>query len=792
MLTLKGMFQAEYKIEYGKPIIYLFSRDEKGEKHIDVIRNFRPYFFIKEDDTLGTRNIIKYETGYECILTKEKLKKATITIPQLTYEMRDKVEKHWEADIMFTIRWLIDNVKEIKKTKYRVGFLDIETTMKKGFPDNENPIAEIISCTFYDNYKKKYYSYYWRKDWEKKEEKKRENWIIYYYNDEREMLEAIIEHIITYDYDILTAWNMNFDMGYIYARCKHLNINVERISPMKEMYAREYGDVICKGRVIYDLLGAYKKIRLSQLPSYSLNNVAEEELSDKKLDVKNTDKEWNENPDRLIEYNMVDVNLMVRIDEKIKIIDYFDEMRRFVCLDNINSCMFYSRVIDTLILRKYKHKNDKLIFPSKPPFRKRTKEEDIGGGYVIEPKKGLYEWCAIVDMSGLYPSLIRTFNLSKDVIDEKGEKNCINVNNVNWRKDKKGIIPSVIEDLLALRKKYQDEMHKYTPDQPEYDTAFQKQFSSKFLVNTVYGVNALTSFRLYDRRVADTITYTGRGVNKWNKKLIEKEGHEVVAGDTDSNMFKIKGVNNLQDALKEINRIIKILNDSYDDFVKQYGAEKHYLKIGVENVFKTLLIGAKKRYAGKSVWVDGEEVIKYKYTGFEVRRSDSPQISREIQKNILNMVLEKEDKDKIFDYIYRQSKLMMMNNDYVNIAIPTKLEKNVKEYVGNLPRCRAATAGNKILKKNFKGGSKYYMLHVRHSKTDVIGFEENEEFEQFLKTDKYAKINWEYMLQRNIFMKLTTIMEAVGWIQELRECHQNIIFEMNGQTRLTEYAKIPN
>lgn len=774
---MKGLYQVEYTVENNKPIIYLFRRENR-EKYVERIVGFKPYFYTPISEVVQkTSDIVKIEQGYTSIFG-EKLQKITLVNPHLTYEYRSKYANCHESDILFTIRYLIDEVKKIEKDEYRTFVIDIETTTESGFPNWKNPVEKITCISFYDYFHKQTTTLIWREDLELKKEKV-DNGFIFYFNNEYAMLSFFKKCFLKIDPDIITGWNVNFDICYIMSRMERVGSEINDLSPLKKVKIREgkWVEAVIKGRVIFDMLRAYKKINLSELVSYSLDSVSEKELGDKKLPVLSISELWKNDLNRFIEYNRKDVELVYRIDNKLKIIDQFDEMRLLAGLDNINSCFFYSRVIDTLMLRQYK---DKFIFPSKSDFKKR--EEDLSGGYVRKPTKGLHHNVIVLDFGGLYPSIIRSFNLSRECITNKDE-DVIKVNDIKVDKTKIGVLPSIIDKLLKLRRTYQDEMKKFKVGSEMYDTYWRKQFSCKFLVNSIYGVNALTSFRMYDVRIANTITFIGRELNKWMTKIAEEKGYKVLAGDTDSIFVQFpKGT----DAVKLGIELCDEINIKLDEYTKKYDLDKHYFKLEFEKVYKSMLIGAKKRYAGWLMWKSEKEADLIDFVGFEVRRSDSSALAREIQKTFLTILLKGTNLDdslfEAYKYVLNEAKkIMRLEYDYEKIAIPSKLEKDISKYGITAPRLRGATWSNENLNTNYSAGDKFLMLWVDKNKmkTDAICFD------NLLQLEKLdIHLDMDKMLDVTIFMKLRTIMEALGREGEL----ELLKMRLKGQKSLGDFT----
>jgi len=736
---------------------------------------------VKEEEQIRPeirQFITNIEGGYISVFG-EKLKKLTLRSPYDVYTVREAFSTTYEADILFPIRYLIDRVEKIEPQEYRIMIIDIETTTTYGFPKEDNPLENITVLTYYDNYKDTLTTLVYRPD-KPNEIEERKDGTIEYFNDEYSMLKYFVNQVKKIDPDILTAWNIKFDIGYLVARMKALRVDYKGLSPMRTVQKRGY-DWQIKGRVVFDLLIAYKRIHLSELTSYSLASVAKDELdAEEKERIPDFTKAWKERLQELIEYNRNDVRLVKKINDKLDIISYYDQMRLTACLDNINSCFFYSRVIDTLMLRKYK---DKVVFPSKPEYRPRSEEEKISGGYVMETKKGLWEDVIVIDMKGMYPSIIRTFNLSKEMVTDKKTPDTIEVNGLKIRTHKEGVIPGIINDLITLRDVYRKRLKEYAPHTNEYKILWQKSFSTKFLVNTVYGVHALTSFRMYDERIANTITFIGREIAQMNIRIAEEQGHIVIGADTDSVILKVKEG---QDPIQVGEQLTKIINKKLTEYVQKYNLQKHYLKIEFEKYYKRFLAGAKKRYAGHVVWKDGKRTDLVEFAGYEVRRSDNSKVAKQIQRRILTMILkERKTEQEVFEYIEEEiEKIKNLEYDYNEIAIPVKLEKEADEYESNLPQCRASRWANKNIKTNYSAGSKFLLLYVKDPKTDVIGFDNLHQLKNYKVTLDMMKT-----LDTNIFMKIKRIMKVLRWDKRLDKLYEKHMLIEKNQTTINKFIE---
>lgn len=623
-MNYEGLYATEYKIINGEPIIFLFQRLENGEKKVEQIKGFKPYFYVDSEALAhnGISNKIVYIEPQEYItIYSNKVRKCYVNKPSDIYYAREFYEQQdlYESDVLFNERFMINCVDEIKKTSYMIATIDIETDVSKSFPKWETPVEPIICISIHDNYSDKIKTFVWREDLEKKEEND-----IYYFNNEIEMLTEFLNYWHTLNPDIICGWNLiSFDIKYLLNRMKLLNINYQKLSPMdssnfdviinketgedtnKSVIIRPKGEPSILGITLFDALTAYKRLTFGEMTSFSLGNVAELTLGEKKDKQFNTGEVWRKDIDSLIKYNRHDVDLTLKIEAKKKLITLFDEIRRFSGCANLSDCFFMSRVHDIRMLKKYK---DKYVFPSKAAYKEKTEEERIEGAWVMS-KPGLYDNIAMLDYSGLYPNIIKTFNLSPEMISEDG----VEINGVKIRQDKVGIMPSLIDDLLQLKNDLKKQIAGTGQDLRD------AMFVVKIFVNSIWGIFALNSFRMYDKRLANNVTFLGRYLIKKATKIIEEEfKYEVVLNDTDSCAIVIPEG---KDAITEGNKIKDRINQVLEqDIPTEFKVQKSTIKIEFEKVCKRMLLHKKKHYAGWITWEDGEEKDYIKHAGLSTRR----------------------------------------------------------------------------------------------------------------------------------------------------------------------------
>lgn len=527
---------------YGN-LVYEIYR-ENGKKIIRKISDFQPYFFVKEnEESLKDHRILKEEYGEYYSIFGDKLKKIIARRPFYIRQLREYYTDTFEGDVLYRNRYLIDRVDHSKHNyEYRICYIDIECDAREGFPHPEEAKYPITVMTCYDTILKKYFVFTWRQDQKDRIEKTEER-TTYFFNKEKDMLEMFIRYLRHTWPEIITGWNViNFDFHYIINRMKKLHVNPMKMSRFNWVKLNKFEDNISisiDGIDLIDLMKVYIKFQYikafnpsKKLESYSLKAVSEyEELGQKYQlddDMSLADM-WVKDLNKTIEYNQRDVELLLAIEDKLKLFNFMNEIKKmgFCSMEDV---MTSSRLIDNYILKYAKDNN--IILPTANRFVDNEKYE---GAEIYTKGVGLVKNVAGFDFKSMYPSIMITFNTSPEVKNIEG--NNIEVNNVKFSLDKEGFASKIVKNLIAERYKWKKERNKLKFNSIEYLAAYDKETSIKTIVNSFYGVFGYPNFRLYDRDIASTITYVGRNLFKVTKKLCEKMGYEVcyghsVIGDT--------------------------------------------------------------------------------------------------------------------------------------------------------------------------------------------------------------------------------------------------------------------
>lgn len=316
------------------------------------------------------------------------------------------------------------------------------------------------------------------------------------------------------------------------------------------------------------------------------------------------------------------------------------------------------------------------------------KKDKYKGGLVFEPEKGLYDkFILVMDFNSLYPSIIQEFNICFTTVDRtvtSGDDE--NVPRVPSSDLPQGTLPRLIATLVNRRKQVKSLMKDKRATQDELAIWDIKQLALKLTANSMYGCLGYTKSRFYARPLAMLTTYKGREILRSTKDLAESTQLRVIYGDTDSVMINTNA-SSMQDALKVGNDFKRAVNERYK-----------LLEIDIDNVFRRLLLHAKKKYAAiNMVQVDGKYVDRLEVKGLDMRRREYCALSKEVSSKLLNVILSGEEAEvsveKIHDILRDTAQKMQDGAVPVQkYIIFTKLGKNPKEYpnADSMPQVQVA------------------------------------------------------------------------------------------------------
>lgn len=624
-----------FYFDYDNYTAYVF--DDK-EKDGFTSFKYKSYCWIKTDEPTDFKTIFG----------------TPVKRTNLNSEMRENPDAY-ETDVSPEMRILIDKYYDQDELPdNRIMVIDIEVSSVGGFADQKKANKSIISISTVMLHEKVYVTFILDKDG-KFSLKSSDNKKYIVCSSEEELLRKFITyfHKIAKP-TIITGWNSyQFDFPYLYRRSTEL-LGEEisnKFSPIEKIDENQinfqlkreiYDGYKIAGVSQLDYMILYKKYSINDRPMYNLEYISQEELGRGKIKFDGSlDDLYKKDINKFVEYNLTDIELIVELENKLHYIEIAISMCHKGCIsyDNVFS---QSKIIEGAILIYLKERN--LVALNKP-IAERTPFE---GAYVKDPVPGRYKWVFSCDLTSLYPSIIRTLNIStetkfgkiiqknplngdviveflngsrKEISEDKfkefvSKKNIrVSSSNVLYRSDKKGIIPDILERWFnervvykKMKKKAKDDGN--AEDEKQYDI---KQYVTKILLNSVYGVIGLSSFRFYDRDNALSVTSTGQEILKYSESNINKffkilggdESDYVVYGDTDSLYVSVdKFINNYDDnSMFYITRVIaNVMTNAVNERLQRFTEEilnskQNYLIFNQEAICYSALWSKKKKYA---------------------------------------------------------------------------------------------------------------------------------------------------------------------------------------------------
>jgi DNA polymerase elongation subunit (family B) len=482
----------------------------------------------------------------------------------------------FESDVAETTRVLVDlyTDSDIPSTGHRVLVYDIEVEMESGLPDPTIASNGITSIALHDSVSNHYWVLILDENG-KLQKKQTDTTTVIPFSTERQLLETYLDLYEQINPSIVTGWNIDyFDTPYLYNRLTNVlgESHAKRLSPIGQCFYSPYRQRYFIAGVSYlDYLTLYKNYTYVELANYRLDTVGQTELKEGKIEYSgNLDDLFRDDIDKFIQYNLVDVELIVKLDRKLQFID----LARAICHAGhvpYEDFVYSSKYLEGALLTYLKKK--KRVAPNKPADRKERMEalKEAGedkfiGAYVKDPIVGKYNWIYDLDLTSLYPSIIMTLNISPETIIGKvdgwdaekfyrgevdwytfegeslsrenlklllEENNCsIASNGVLYRQDVVGCIPDILDHWFNQRVEFRKLEKQYGTDgnTEKYIFYKQRQLVQKILLNSLYGVLGLPAFRFYNIANAEAVTLTGQTIIKRTADIVNVKYNKELGG----------------------------------------------------------------------------------------------------------------------------------------------------------------------------------------------------------------------------------------------------------------------
>jgi len=406
--------------DQNRDIIHVAERDEKGRR---VYRDYPASYGFYYKDQRG-----KYDSIFG-----DKLSRYATTNGR-AFKKEKKLyggQKLFESDVNRTFKCLADNYLGKDTPNLHLAFFDIEVDFNSelGFAPPEDPFNAITAIAVHLSWLKTTVCLVCKPDTLTKEDAAE---ICSRFPDtmlmdtEEELLKTFLELIE--DADVMSGWNSEgFDIPYTVNRISR-TIGKEYTKkfclwdqyPKRrefEKYGKSQETFDTIGRLHLDYMALYQKYTYHEMHSYSLDAIGEYELNERKVDYQGTlDQLYNNDFYTFIDYNRQDVELLVKLDKKLQFID----LANVIAHDNtvlIQTTMGAVAVTDQAIINEAHRRG--LIVPDKERDKVQKhypQSTQAAGAYVATPVKGRHEWIGSMDLNSLYPSILRSLNLSTETI----------------------------------------------------------------------------------------------------------------------------------------------------------------------------------------------------------------------------------------------------------------------------------------------------------------------------------------------------------------------------------------
>lgn len=822
------MYQNVY-FEKEKSIIHCWD-DQKGY----FTSKYRRYAYVRDGN------------GAHQSIHGERLKK-------INFWKQDEGLELYESDVNEMTRFLIDEYGDSDEisTGHTILTFDIEVEMNSGLPDINEAQNAMTSIAGHDSITDDYFVYVVNKG--DKIDKTIKGAQVQSFDTEEDMLMAFLTKWKEINPTIVTGWNIDyFDVTYLYNRIKVLfgERTANELSPIGKVGYNKYRNrYIIAGVSCLDYLALFKNFTYTEYPNYRLDTIANMTLGRGKIEYEgNLDQLFRDDLEKFIEYNLVDVELVVDMDKKLQ----FIQLAQAICHAGhvfYEDFLFSSKWLEGAILTFLRRSGR--VAPNKPRRKERNADGTDGegkftGAYVKEPNPGLYKWVYDLDLTSLYPSIIMSINISPEtkigklknysaedhmkgaietysIVDEDGnefppltrdkfmkfiESNGYSVaaNGVLYRTDKVGVIPEILNVWFDKRVEFKDQMKKFgqAGNQEKYKFYSQRQLVQKIMLNSLYGVLGLPSFRFYDVDNAEATTITGQTVikttemiaNKYYSNVIGKESDYNVYTDTDSVFYqaaplvKARNPNLNEDSDEEMipailsaaKEVETHINGVYDMMaLKMFNITSHRFDIKQETIAKGGFWVSKKRYAQ---WIINDNTVdcdKLDVKGLDVKRSSFPTYFKEVMSTVLMDILKSTEKTeidtKILDY-----KDAMPDQNFIDIAKNSAV-KDMSKYTsktqvlgefmkGTPAHVKAALTYNQLLKyyktaykyEPMKDGDKIKWVYLKRNPlgldtTGLKGHNDPKEVLDFV--EQY--IDYDKIWKQELENKLDDFYKAMDW-----------------------------
>ncbi len=456
-----------------------------------------------------------------------------------------------------------------------------------------------------------------------------------FHHTEAATLEAMFAALRAFDPDALLGWNVvDFDLRVLEVRCLAVGIPfcIGRCGEAARVLVGDAQSVSIArvpGRVVLDGVATLRNASWA-FERYSLEHVSQKLLGRGKKRASGVDalteirRMYRDDPTALAAYNLEDARLALEIFEKAELVEFVVARAKLtgLLLDRQGGSV---AAFDHLYLPRLHRRG--VVAPdvgTNPPMAS-------PGGHVLDSVPGLYTHVASFDFRSLYPSIIRTFQVDPLGLWKPGVDPVQGFDGATFARTG-AILPELITHLHDERTKARD-AHNATLSQ-----------AIKILMNSFYGVLGTPGCRVFDPRLASSITRRGHEIIERSRTFFEGQGLQVLYGDTDSLFVRLDPKLDEAAALAEGQRLADAINTFWRERIAQEHRLESFLEMRFDALYLRFLMptvrgsekGSKKKYAGLTRAADGKTQLVIR--GLEAVRTDWTPLAREAQRELLGRV----------------------------------------------------------------------------------------------------------------------------------------------------------
>lgn len=735
-MRIGKIFKTSYHTENNDELVFdIYGRDIDEKRFHLKVYNTEPYFFVKDKPHPSDLPRYAEMDGTGETLSGDKLWKIKTEQPWQVGKLRKRFEPHYEADIQYNNRMRYDygwknyikfpdrnsiydpneikSIEDIDDTvQYRKCVFDLEDISGCTIKESRQGKGKIGSIAFYDSvadklsiivlgkYDSENYKVHIRKQMERADvdfsEFDLDDIKVITVPDEKSVLRKFKNYLRKVQPDILVGWNnFNYDIKVLKNRAKKLNIDFD-FSPFAE-----WDMMIADDRLTYHTVRNKLNIRAKRLLGVGkIENTSVAEL-------------YKENKDKFVAYNLWDVIVTQKIDKHHDGTRIHQKLADFAGT-NISNCQYQSKIADPYLFHKTKEYTDKGFFDEIPIFPSakfaEEKTDKFKGGHVEESVTGRFKYVGVLDFKSEYPMWMIELNISPDTYEPNPKPDVdyyVTPAGNYYRKEPKGLIPKILEELLEERDEVKKRMReaKANGEDERYKRLYAEQRGIKILMNSFYGLlgSGGGTFRLSNPIMSADVTELAREHIKFTKEVLKEKGYEVLYADTDSVFFQLQE-DTYESRIAKMDELRDMLNSRYDELVERFNKDvgRERIRIDKDKMYEVWFqSGAKKKYIGLFEWEDVDMREKdyddrLEIKGFESKKADQARLTEEAQKKSFNIILHEKSIDELLDYLKGVYDDVMVGKRDSDLGREAKLSKSPHRYDSEGAHVKAYKRTNKL------------------------------------------------------------------------------------------------